>query len=363
MLTDAGFQAWFVGGCVRNAVIGAPASDLDLTTDATPDAVTALARAAGLRVVPTGVDHGTVTVIADGTPFEVTTFRRDVATDGRHATVAFAATADEDALRRDFTMNAIYAAPDGRIHDPLGGVDDARAGRVRFIGDADQRITEDYLRILRFFRFTAWYGNPDLGIDAEGLAACAAHLDGLDSLPAERIWQEVAKLLTAPDPAPAVAAMAACGALLRVVPGAVPDGLAVLVHGEQHLNLAPDAIRRLAVLGGDPVRLRLSNAQAARLALIRPDDVSADMSAEERAYRHGAEIAVDHEAVLAASLGQVADPAIAGRAQAAAAQVLPVRAVDYMPRLTGPAIGAALRQAEADWIASGFTRSRDDLLG
>ena len=196
MLTDAGYEAWFVGGCVRNALIGAGASDLDITTDARPETVTELGERAGFRVVPTGIDHGTVTVVVDGTPFEITTFRRDVETDGRHATVAFADTAEEDARRRDFTMNALYAAPDGTVLDPLGGAADALAGHVRFIGDPNRRITEDYLRILRFFRFFAWYGDPAHGIDAEGLAACAAHVDGIDSLSAERLGQEMRKLLT-----------------------------------------------------------------------------------------------------------------------------------------------------------------------
>ena len=200
VLTDAGHQAWFVGGCVRNALLGAPVADLDLTTDARPDVVIQLATAAGLKVIPTGIDHGTVTVIVKNTHFEVTTFSRDVATDGRRAVVAFANTMVEDARRRDFTMNALYAGPDGVVVDPLGGLPDLFARRVRFIEDADQRIREDYLRILRFFRFHAWYGAD--GLDANALAACAANIDGLASLSRERVTAELFKLLAAPDPAP-----------------------------------------------------------------------------------------------------------------------------------------------------------------
>ena len=358
MLTDAGHQAWFVGGCVRNALIGAAASDLDLTTDARPDTVTNLGKAAGFKVIPTGIDHGTVTVVVDGNPFEITTFRRDVDTDGRHATVAFADTADEDARRRDFTMNALYAAPDGTLYDPLGGIADALAGHVRFIGDAGLRIQEDYLRILRFFRFFAWYGDPAMGIDADGLAACAGNLDGIDGLSAERIGQEMRKLLSAPNPAPAVASMAASGALLRVLPGAGPNALTVLIHLEEIAGIEPDFSRRLAALGGDPTRLRLTNAEAQRHEILRDMDIGAG----EAGYRFGAQIAIDRALVLAASLSQPLRDTDVTAARHGAGQILPVKAADFMPGLKGPALGAALKQAEARWIASGFTLTRNDLL-
>ncbi|WP_392336618.1 CCA tRNA nucleotidyltransferase [Loktanella salsilacus] len=358
MLTDAGHQAWFVGGCVRNALIGAVASDLDLTTDARPDTVTKLGKAAGFKVIPTGIDHGTVTVVVDGNPFEITTFRRDVDTDGRHATVAFADTADEDARRRDFTMNALYAAPDGTLLDPLGGIADALAGHVRFIGDAGLRIQEDYLRILRFFRFFAWYGDPAMGIDADGLAACAGNLGGIDGLSAERIGQEMRKLLSAPNPAPAVASMAASGALLRVLPGAGPNALTVLIHLEEIAGIEPDFSRRLAALGGDPTRLRLTNAEAQRHDILRDMDIGAG----EAGYRFGAQIATDRALVLAASLSQPLRDADVAAARHGAGQILPVKAADFMPGLQGPALGAALKQAEARWIASGFTLTRNDLL-
>jgi poly(A) polymerase len=358
MLTDAGHQAWFVGGCVRNALIGAAASDLDLTTDARPETVTNLGKAAGFKVVPTGIDHGTVTVVVDGAPFEVTTFRRDVDTDGRHATVVFADTAEEDARRRDFTMNALYAAPDGTLHDPLGGIPDILAGHVRFIGDAAQRIQEDCLRILRFFRFFAWYGDPAMGIDADGLAACAAHVDGINGLSAERIGQEMRKLLSAPNPAPAVASMAASGALLRVLPGAGPNALTVLIHLEELAGIVPDFSRRLAALGGDPDRLRLTNAEAQRHDILRDMDISAG----EAGYRYGATVAIDCGLVLAASLSQPLDDTDVAAARLGDGQILPVKAADFMPALQGPALGAALRQAEARWIASGFTLTRYDLL-
>ncbi|MEL6700687.1 MAG: CCA tRNA nucleotidyltransferase, partial [Pseudomonadota bacterium] len=198
---DAGYEALFVGGCVRNALLSAPVSDLDVTTNAHPDQVMTLADQQGWRAIPTGIDHGTVTIIVDGTVYEVTTYRRDTDTDGRHATVAFSQDYAEDAQRRDFTMNALYAQPDGGVRDPVGGLADLAARRVRFIGQAEDRIQEDYLRILRFFRFHAWYGAD--AIDADGLAACAAHTDGIARLSKERITAEMAKLLAASDPGPA----------------------------------------------------------------------------------------------------------------------------------------------------------------
>jgi poly(A) polymerase len=357
MLTDAGYQAWFVGGCVRNALLDAPVADLDLSTDALPDVVTSLAKSAGLAVVPTGISHGTVTVIAQNVPFEITTFRRDVATDGRRATVAFADNMKDDARRRDFTMNALYAGSDGVVVDPLGGLPDLHAHRVRFIEDADQRIKEDYLRILRYFRFHAWYGDVDSGPDPDALAACADNIEGLQTLSTERITSELLKLLAAPDPAPSVASMAATGGLAQILPGASPAVLAVLVHVEAQAGMTPDPLRRLAVLGGDISGLRLSNDEKKHLQQMHSDhDVNA------LGYYFGAQAARDALAVRAASVGCEVDPKQAEMAHFSAQQVFPLKAVDLMPALQGPALGKALKSAEARWIASGFTLTKAALI-
>ncbi|MEL6416021.1 MAG: hypothetical protein AAFQ15_13865 [Pseudomonadota bacterium] len=196
----------FVGGCVRNTVMARPVDDLDLATQLKPDETLKALEAAGIRAVPTGIEHGTVTAIVDHQPFEITSLRRDVETDGRRAVVAFTEDWAEDAQRRDFRLNALYAAPNGEVFDPVGGgYDDALAGRVIFIGDADQRLREDYLRILRFFRFNAWYG---AGIDADGLAACERQRSGLAKIAKERTWKELKKLLSAEMPRGAVTARA-----------------------------------------------------------------------------------------------------------------------------------------------------------
>ncbi len=356
MLSDADFQAWYVGGCVRNALLGTSASDLDVTTDALPEQVIALAEAAGLKAIPTGIDHGTVTIVVEGETFEVTTFRRDVATDGRRAVVAFSDTIKDDARRRDFTVNALYCDVDGLVADPLGGLPDLETGQIRFIDDPVQRIQEDYLRIMRFFRFTAWYGGD--GIDPEGLAACGAHVDGLDGLSAERVTSELLKLLAAPDPAPAVAAMDHSGVLMRVLPGAAPDVLTVLVHLEQDQNLPPDPMRRLVALGGDFGRLRLSKVQQRRI-----DQIRSDVPQLEQANRYGFEIARDRYLIENASLTQAISAEKLNRLEWAAKQILPVRAADFMPEKSGAALGETLRDAQDRWIASGFTLTREDLLG
>ena len=360
MLTDAGHEAWFVGGCVRNALMNVPVSDLDLSTNARPQTVMKLAEDADLKAIPTGIDHGTVTVVASGKPYEITTFRKDIATDGRRATIAYADTMIDDARRRDFTMNALYVGPDGVVSDPLGGLPDLEARCVRFIEDPDLRIKEDYLRILRFFRFHAWYGDADAGIDADGLAACADNVEGIQTLSKERLGQEMLKLLAAPDPAPAVAAFAASGGLMQVLPGAEHGALAVLVHLEETLGLEPDPVRRLAVLGGMDVahNLRLSKALARRLDVIRDGG-----SPIEVAYRHGAENGRDLLLVQAASLGEAVSPEKLATTQNAANQTFPICADDLMPDFQGAALGAALKEAEARWIASGFTLTKDDLLG
>ena len=275
LLRDGGHRAWAAGGAVRDDLMGRAPGDVDLATDATPDRVVALAAAAGIKAVPTGFDHGTVTLVVDGRPFEVTTLRRDVETDGRHAVVRFGADLAEDAARRDFTLNALYRAPDGTLLDPIGGLPDALARKVRFVGDARARVREDHLRSLRFFRFHATHGDPEAGLDPDALDAVARHLEGLDALSRERVTAELLKLLAAPDPAPAAAGMRATGALARVLPGASDALLAPLVHVEGLLGLPPEPLRRLAALGGEASGLRLSRAPARRLAALRDAAASA----------------------------------------------------------------------------------------
>lgn len=361
MLEKAGHEAYAVGGCVRNALMGMPVADVDISTSARPKEVIRLAELSGLKAVPTGIDHGTVTVVANGTGYEVTTFRADVETDGRRAVVTFADDIMQDAIRRDFTMNALYVNRFGQILDPLGGLPDVHARRLRFIEDADRRIREDYLRILRFFRFFAWYCDSEGGVDAEALAAIAANLDGLDQLSRERVGHELVKLFDAQDPLAACSVMARCGVLGRVLPGASETHLGPLLVHESTLDLRPNALRRMAGIGFfDGAALRLSKSGQRRLTLYQ-SLIGEMTSLPEIAYRHGGDVARDVMALRAALLEQSLPITQLRCIEVASHAVFPVRAKD-LPELHGPEIGQALRAMEAAWIASEFSLTREDLL-
>jgi poly(A) polymerase/tRNA nucleotidyltransferase (CCA-adding enzyme) len=262
-------EARVAGGAVRDALAGQPVCDIDLATPRSPDAVMQALAAAGIRAVPTGLEHGTVTAVVDGKGIEITTLRRDVETDGRHARVEFTDDWREDAARRDFTINALSMRRDGAVFDYFGGIEDLRAGRVRFVGDAAQRIAEDYLRILRFFRFFARYGHGDP--DPDAAAAIRGGLAGLTGLSAERVWSELKRILAAPDPVGAVTMMAELGVLAAVLPeGADPARLVALAAA----GAPPDPLLRLAaMLSGDADaladRLKLANDERARLVALR----------------------------------------------------------------------------------------------
>ncbi|MBB4799127.1 poly(A) polymerase [Brevundimonas bullata] len=354
--------ARFVGGCVRNALIGAPIDDIDIATTLTPDAVVAALKAAGLRSVPTGIEHGTVTAISERQPFEITSLRRDVSTDGRRATVAFTTDWAEDAGRRDFRLNALYADAEGVILDPTGqGYDDAMAGRIVFVGEPEGRIREDYLRILRFYRFYAWYGRG--APDAAAVAACAALAEGVEQLSAERVSKELLKLLAAPDPRPAVRLMGAAGVLGRVL-----RQPADLMLFEAMVDLSGDAVLRLsALLPADPARvaeiaraLRLSNAQRDRLVEAVSGETTTrltDAQARALIYRDGRQAFEDRVMRAWAAGG---DPGGARRlvslAQDWVRPIMPVGGRD-LARLglkPGPETGRVLKAFEDGWIADDF---------
>jgi poly(A) polymerase len=364
---------FFVGGCVRDAILGITAADIDLATPARPEVTMRLLEAAGLKAVPTGAAHGTITAVADKRGMEITTFRADIATDGRHATVAFTGSMAEDAARRDFTMNALYADPAGEVFDPLGGLPDLLARRVRFIGAPEDRIREDYLRILRFFRFFAWHGDPADGLDPDGLAACAALSQGIEALSRERVGAEMKKLLAAPDPAPAVAGMAASGVLAQVLPGAAPHALAPLVHLEGAIGAGPDWRRRAGALmaGQGAAQIAGQIAQAWRLSKQETKGLTALVAALEEgeapaiaAWRHGAVPAFGAALIAAAGLGAMPPADLEAEIARGAAARFPLTAAALMRRghAEGPALGAALARAQAAWIASDLTAGSPDLI-
>lgn len=371
-----GEEARVVGGAVRNALMNAPVHEVDVATTAVPDEVVRRAKAAGFKPVPTGIEHGTVTVVIDKHPFEVTTLRTDVETFGRHAKVAFGRDWREDALRRDFTMNALSASRDGKVYDYTTGLADLEARRVRFIGDARRRIEEDYLRILRFFRFHAAYGHGHP--DAEGLAACIFERSGLDQLSRERVRMEMLKLVVAPRAAPTLAVMAQAGLLLRVL-GGVPYLAAFenMAKAEAAAGVPPDAARRVGALGVAIVedaerlsqKLRLSNSEQTRLTEMaenwRQFSSSADEAMSRALFYRLKETAYTDSALLAWARSQASDHDAPWRALVTLPQrwtppVFPIKADDFMRRgiEKGPALGAALRAAEEAWIAAGFPDDR-----
>jgi poly(A) polymerase len=372
VLDRDGEEARVVGGAVRNALMGEPIGEIDIATTALPSEVTRRAEQAGFKAVPTGIDHGTVMVVVGGTPFEVTTLREDVETFGRRATVRFGRDWKADAERRDFTINALSASRDGAIHDHVGGLADLAARRVRFIGDPQTRIREDYLRILRFFRFQAAYGRGAL--DAAGLHAAILLRDGLDHLSRERVRMELVKLLVGPHVVPTLAVMAETGILGSVL-GGVPllASFANTVKLEAASGLNPSPIRRLGALGVLVTedaerlrqRLRLFNAEYERLASMadgwwKVDPASGEQAARALLYRIGPDYYVDR-ALLAWARSEAGAADVAWRELATlpnrwTAPTFPLRAADFIKRgiPKGPALGAALEAAEEAWIAGGF---------
>lgn len=379
-LESAGFDIRAVGGAVRNTLFGLPVGDIDFATTAPPDASMRAAREADLQVVPTGYDHGTVTVVVDSTPFEVTTLRRDVETDGRHAKVAYTDDWTEDARRRDFTINALYCDRHGRIYDPVSGIADVSAQRVRFIGDAGERIREDYLRILRFFRFSAAFG--DGTCDDAGLAACTKLRTGLDRLSGERIGAELHKLLIAPFAGAIVTIMDRAQILARLFEPVCHVGrFSRLVAIDDARGATGDPIQRLAALAltrtADALwlrdRLRLSAREFARLAAMASLDDAVKAEATEHAakcfvYRNGAETFRD--AVLLSWAGSNApadNPAWRERLDLPnrwQAPQFPLTGADVLAVgiTPGPKVGAILDDVERWWLEAGFPGDRTVLL-
>jgi poly(A) polymerase len=376
-LAAGGADARFVGGCVRDAWLGRAVKDIDIATHAPPERVMELLTAAGLRAIPTGIAHGTVTALSGGKPYEITTLRRDVESFGRHARVAFTDDWVEDAARRDLTMNALSCTADGVIHDPFGGLADLAAGRVRFVGDAARRVTEDVLRLLRFFRFYAHYGRG--APDAEALAACVALAPRLPTLSGERVRGELFRLLTAPNAAQVWRLMIDQGVMAHLLPTAADTArLACLARLEHDLDVPPDPTRRLAaVLVGDRAdalrvaeTLRLSNVERDRLAALNepPMALSAicDRTTLRQALYRVGDAALYRDLVLLAAANAPGPLDLAAvRAALAVAEDLPSLRLPIAGRdllalgvERGPALGALLKRVEAWWIAGDFRANR-----
>ena len=371
LLNGNGEEARVIGGAVRNALLRVPIVDIDIATTALPDEVVRRAKAAGIKSVPTGIDHGTVTLVVDSHPFEVTTLREDTETFGRKAKVAFGRDWVADAHRRDFTINALSVDAGCVVHDYVGGLNDIAAHRVRFIGDPNQRLAEDYLRILRFFRIHAAFGMGEP--DRAGYLACIGARDGLATLSAERIRMEMLKLLVADGAVTAIAAMVEGGLLLQILGGVAYTGpFAAMIAAEQVLGLKADPVRRLAALAVAVTedarrlgaRLKLANAETKALDSMghrwwRLGGMD-EAIARRRLYRLGAERYRDRLLLAWSRAGGDADPdrwrELATLPQRWSAPKFPLKAADFVKRSVaeGPALGHVLALAEDAWLAADF---------
>ena len=375
-LRAGGGEVRFVGGCVRNTLLDHEVGEIDLATTLRPDATVRALEAAGLKAVPTGIEHGTITAVSRGRPFEITTLRRDVETDGRHAVVAYTDDWAADAERRDFTLNALFCDETGEVIDHVGGLADLERHVVRFVGDAGARISEDVLRVLRFFRFSAWYGRPPY--DEAGLAACAAAAGLLRGLSAERVHKETLRLLEAPDPVPALRAALDRGVLSHWLPEAGnTEALAVLVRAESAIG-AVDSLRRLAAIlragtdaGAIAERLKLSRREASRLAALMAAGDTIDLAGGPVAWRRAIHAFcnarfIDRLLLQVARGGSETGPWREAHALAEEwkAPRLPVGGDDVLARgvRPGAAVGALLGAVERWWIAGDFQADREACL-
>lgn len=377
VLEDGGERARIVGGAVRNHLIGSTTkSDVDFAVTTKPEDTMARLKAAGIRVAPTGVDHGTVTAVLSDVGYEITTLRRDIETDGRHAVVAFGTDFEDDAKRRDFTINALYVDRQGMVYDYVDGLSDIEAPNLRFIGNADERIKEDYLRILRFFRFFAWFGKHRP--DAEGLKASMRLKDGIASLSAERIWAEMFKLFSAPDPSRALLWMRQVGVLSLLLPESEKwgiDAIPPLMDAERDHNWSVDPLIRLMAIvpkrqnsvNDIATRWRLSNAQRDRLrawASLPAQLPKDDAALRALAYRHSKQATIDGLRVQTAMQRDNELAAFVSNIAAWEVPEMPVKGADLLERgfEKGPDLGSKLKQIEESWIQSDFSLDRDALL-
>ena len=362
ILLSGGHQAFFVGGCVRNTLFGFNATDIDISTNATPKRVMELMNKAGLKTIPTGIDYGTVTVVADKQNYEITTFRKDIETDGRRAKVKFSGSVFEDAKRRDFSINAIYSEQNGTILDPLNVIADITDKRIKFIGDPYLRIKEDYLRILRFFRFLALFGREDETYKKE-IAAINDLRDGLDRISVERKSDEISKLFAAPNPKYSVFLMETAGINSKIFDNYDYDSLDNLKKLEDRVEVSPSATRRLAAYTNDNLKsqLRFSNKIAKAHKVLREEAIS-KKDAAELSYRYNDKVALDIILVRSSLNSTEFVDSVFSRIKLGSAAKFPIKSVDLVEYFSGQKLGEMLSCLEQKWIESDFTLNKEMLM-
>ena len=360
---DYGYQALFVGGCVRNSILNIPVVDIDMATDAFPEAIIKISKEHNIKFIPTGIEHGTITLIIDKIAYQITTFRSDITNDGRHAKVKFTTSLLLDASRRDLTINALYCDGYGQILDPLNALEDLNNNIIRFIGDSNKRITEDYLRILRFFRFQAIYGNKMLEIDSSALAACQEHKNKLATLSKERITSELHKLLLSDNPVRTMRKMIDTGVLNQIIKNCKISSFVSYIDAEKKYKIKINWLGRLLSLHGKNIEevLTFSRQELKMIKYIKRS-MEENASVFEFSYYNGTEYGIIYLLLQNGRKKIALSKKLINNVSLIMTKKFPVTAKDLMPKLKGKKLGDELKRLETQWIKSDFTLSKNQLL-
>jgi len=367
VLSSKGAKVYFVGGCVRDSVQARKIKDIDIATDALPSEVIELAKLANLKVIKTGLEHGSVAIIVQNERFDITTFRSDIVTDGRHSTVRFSLNILDDAMRRDFTMNALYMTIDGEILDPISGFEDLVSGRVRFIGEPEKRIREDYLRVLRYFRFLTIYGEKAESLDHSTVDACSNAIFGLKTLSNDRIWEELQKILLADNPNLSLKLMYSSGVLEAILPFAKLENLHRFLILEKKFKIKFKEINRLAVLNPSQVRFWAKRFPFKReqrrwldTLLVNLNDSS---SLRVRSYKYGADLTISAYAIFKSHLSKTLDSKDLAEINAGSSQSFPINNSDLLEYYSqSKALGDEFKRLKDLWFSSNLELDRHNLL-
>jgi len=363
MFIDKGYKIYFVGGCVRDSILGNPVTDIDMSTTALPDQIIQIAKANNLRAIPTGIKYGTITVISNCKPYQITTFRKDVATDGRHADVLYANDMITDATRRDFTINALYADEDGNVIDPLKGVNDLYCRIIKFIFNPRKRIIEDNLRILRFFRFHAWYGDPNKNLDPASLNACTHYKSKVGTLSNERIGAEMKKIMSAPNPISSLEAMTMAGVLELVMPNASTSQLSSLLKLENKLQRGIHWTTRAAIMTSTDLKniWKISKVDHKKLRNLQKLKAGKD-KVSKISYLYGEEFSWQYAILKYVSLNKDIPKNIRAEIKRGANALFPIKSCELINDFKGPELGKRIKDLQHAWINSNFSLTREELL-
>ena len=360
---DKGYEIYFVGGCVRDSLLGYPVTDIDMSTTALPDKIMQIAKANNLRAIPTGIKHGTVTIVNNGKPYQITTFRKDVTTDGRHANVSYSNDIITDANRRDFTINALYADADGNLIDPLKGINDLYNKIIKFIFNPKKRILEDNLRILRFFRFHAWYGDSSKSLDTDSLNACAYYKEKVATLSNERVGTEMKKIMSAPNPISSLEAMNIAGVLELVMPKASTSQLSALLQLENKHQKGVHWTTRAAIMTSTDLKniWKISKIDHKKLRNLQKLKASKD-KISKISYLYGEEFSWQYAILKYASLNKDIPNNICAEIKRGTNALFPIKSCELINDFEGPELGKKINELQHAWITSNFSLTREELL-